>query len=277
MFDLGQYQQLKIVRQTPPGLYLVNDEGEEVLLPNKYIPENFEVGEEIDVFVYLDHEERPVATTLKPFITVNDFGYLRCVETSEIGAFLDWGLEKQLFVPFRQQAFPMKKGMWFLVYCYLDKETNRLAASSKVHQFLDNSVLEVVPFEKVDLIVSNPTDLGYNVIINKKHLGLVFQSDVFQGLQPGDRLEGWIKKIREDHKIDVVLQRPGYRSIEPNADKILEVLEANDGFLPLHDKSPAAAVQETLEMSKKSFKRAVGTLYKKHLIRIVDGKGIYRQ
>lgn len=275
MFQLGQYQTLKINREAPPGLYLIDENENEVLLPNKYVPENFEIGEEIEVFLYLDHEERPVATTIKPFITLDDFAKLRCVEVTEFGAFLDWGLEKHLFVPFREQAYPMEKGHWYLVFLYLDEETQRLTASSKVLHFLDNSELTVEPYEKVDLIVANRTDLGFNMIINKFHKGLVYHSDIFQPLQTGDQIEGWIVKIRPENKIDLTLQRPGYRSIEPNADKVMEVLGLKDGFLPLHDKSSPEEIEEELEMSKTSFKRAIGNLYKKKLINIVKDEGIY--
>lgn len=277
MFKLGQNQTLRINRLAPPGLFLQNEEGEEILLPNKYIPENYEIGDELKVFVYLDHEERPVATTLAPFIKLDEFARLRCVDVSEVGAFLDWGMEKHLFVPFGEQAYPMEKGRWYLVFCYLDEKTDRLVASSKVNHFLDNSQLTVEPYEQVDLIVANKTDMGYNVIINGLHQGLVYHSDVFQELHPGDKMKGWITKIREDQKIDVTLQRPGYRSIEPNADKVMEVLGENNGFLPLHDKSSPTAIYETLHMSKKSFKRAIGKLYKKRLITIENGKGIYQR
>lgn len=275
MLQLGQFQVLTIQRQAPPGLYLADNEGEEVLLPNKYIPENFEIDDELEVFVYLDHEERPVSTTLKPFVTLDNFARLRCAETTEIGAFLDWGLEKHLFVPFKEQAYGMKKGKWYLIFCYLDEASQRLVASSKVNHFLDNTELTVEPYEEVKVIVTNKTELGFNVIINDLHLGLVYQDDVFQNLQTGDKLTGWIKFIRPDHKIDVVLQRPGYRSIEPNADKIVHELQLNDGFLALHDKSTPEAITEHLQMSKKSFKRAIGKLYKKRVIRIEEGEGIY--
>lgn len=277
MFHLGQYQSLTIHREAPPGLYLTNDQEEEILLPNKYIPGEAGIGDTLTVFVYLDHQERPVATTLSPFVTVNDLARLRCVETTDIGAFLDWGLEKQLFVPFKEQRQPFKKGHWYLIYCYLDQKSGRLAASGKVNQFLDNEALTVEPFEKVDLIISEKTDMGFHVIINKLHQGLVYHDEIFQEIRTGDKLQGWVKKIREDHKIDVVLQRPGYRSIEPNAEKVLRKLEADDGFLGLHDKSKPEEIEAALQMSKKSFKRAIGKLYKRREIRIVPRKGIYRR
>lgn len=274
MLAIGEYHKLTIDRDTDPGLFLRDDEGNEVLLPNKYKPESFELEDEIEVFVYLDHQERPVATTLKPFVKLDKFAYLKCVEVSDIGAFMDWGLEKHLFVPFKEQVLKMRKGDRYLIFCYLDELTGRLVASSKVNNFLANTDLTVEPFEEVDLIVSNPTELGWNVIINEIHQGLVYKDDVFQKLHTGDRLKGYIKKTRPDGKIDVALQRPGYRSIEPNAQEILTHLELKGGFLPLTDKSSPEEIEKLLQMSKKSFKKALGTLYKQRRVEIKDN-GIY--
>ena len=274
MLNIGEYHTMIIDRDTEPGLFLKNAEGDEVLLPNKYKPESFQLEDEIRVFVYLDHSERPVATTLTPFVKLDEFAFLKCVEVNDIGAFLDWGLEKHLFVPYREMASKMRKGSWYLVFCHLDEETNRLIASSKTNSFLTNSDLTVEPFEEVDLIVANPTDLGVNVIVNEIHQGLIFKDDVFQDLQPGDRLKGWVKKTRPDGKIDITLQRPGYRSIEPNAQDILNEMELKGGSLKLTDKSDPNEIQKQLQMSKKSFKKAIGTLYKQRLIEIKDD-GIY--
>lgn len=274
MLTLGQYHTLVIDRDTEPGLFLKDEEGNEVLLPNKYKPESFEIGDELEVFVYLDHEERPVATTLRPFVKLDEFGYLKCVEVSDIGAFLDWGLEKHLFVPFKEQAVRMRKGERYLVFCYLDELTGRLVASSKTNAFLDNRVLTVEPFEEVDLIISNPSELGWNVIVNQIHQGLIYQDEVFQKLHTGDRLKGYVKKTRPDGKIDISLQRPGYRSIEPNARELLTQLELKGGFLKLTDKSSPEEIQDQLQMSKKSFKRALGSLYKQRLVVLKDS-GIY--
>jgi predicted RNA-binding protein (virulence factor B family) len=274
MLNIGEYHTLNIVRETEPGLFLTDTEGNEVLLPNKYFPENFEIGDEIKVFVYLDHEERPVATTLEPLVKLDEFAFLKCVEVTEFGAFLNWGLEKHLFVPFKEQAYPMKKDGWYLIFCNLDLETDRLVASSKVHAFLDNSEITVKPFDEVDLIISNKSDLGYNVIINRLHLGLIYHDDVFQEINVGDEMRGFITKIRPDGKIDVSLQRPGYRSIEPNAELILEKLRKNEGYLKLTDKSSPEAIQSQLGISKKSFKRASGNLYKQRKIEIKED-GLY--
>lgn len=274
MLTLGEYHVLTIDRDTEPGLFLTDEEGNEVLLPNKYKPETFEIGDEVRVFIYLDHEERPVATNLKPYIKLDEFAYLKCVEVTDIGAFMDWGLEKHLFVPYREQVIKMKKGEWYLVFCYLDELTERLVASSKVNNFLINTELTIEPFEEVDLIVSNPTDLGWNVIINQLHQGLLYNDDIFQQLQTGDKLKGYIKKTRPDGKIDVSLQRPGYRSIEPNAQELLTALEIKGGVIKLTDNSSPEEIKEQLHMSKKSFKRALGTLYKKRLVDIKED-GIY--
>lgn len=268
MLTLGEYHILTIDRDTEPGLFLKDSEGNEVLLPNKYKPDSYEISEEIEVFVYLDFMERPVATTLKPFVKLDEFAYLKCEEVNELGAFMDWGLEKHLFVPYKEQAMKMRKGERYLIFCYLDELTNRLVGSSKVNAFLDNSVLTVEPFEEVDIIVSNPTELGWNVIVNQIHQGLIYNDDIFQELQPGEKLKGYIKKTRPDGKIDVSLQRPGYRSIEPNAQEILTQLELNQGYLNISDKSSPEEIKEKLHMSKKSFKRALGNLYKQRKIEI---------
>ena len=270
MIQLGEFHDLIMIRETDHGVYLENEEGDEVLLPNKYVPESWKVHDTLNVFVYLDHEERPVATTLKPKIKLDEFGNLTCVEVSKFGAFLDWGLEKHLFVPFKEQVIPMQRGERYLVFCYLDLETQRLAASSKVHAFVDNTELTVTPFEEVDLLVSNITELGYNVIVNQLHLGLIYNDDVFKPLKIGDSLKGFIKKIREDNKLDIALQRPGYRSIEPNAQKILDRLKAAGGFMNVSDKSNPEEIKERLQMSKKSFKKAAGNLYKQRLIDIKE-------
>lgn len=270
MIQLGEFHDLIMMRETDHGVYLENEEGDEVLLPNKYVPETWKVHDTLKVFVYLDHDERPVATTLKPKIKLDEFGNLTCVEVSKFGAFLDWGLEKHLLVPFKEQVIPMQRGERYLVFCYLDLETQRLAASSKVHAFVDNTELTVAPFEEVDLLVSNITELGYNVIVNQLHLGLIYNDDVFKPLKIGDSLKGFIKKIREDNKLDIALQRPGYRSIEPNAQKILDKLKAAGGFMNVSDKSDPAEIKERLQMSKKSFKKAAGSLYKQRLIDIKE-------
>ena len=273
MIHIGDYNKLIILRDTEPGLFLGDSEDQEVLLPNRYVPENFEIGEQIDVFVYLDNEERLVAVTDHPYIKKGEFALLRCNSVNDIGAFLDWGLVKELFCPFREQAFPMKIGGWYLVFCYLDETSDRLVASSKTNRFLDNKELSVEAFDEVDLIVSHPSDLGMNVIVNKMHLGLIFNQDLFKDISVGDKLKCIVKKIRPGNKLDITLDKIGYRNIEPNAQLILEyLLNDENGFIKLTDKSSPEAIKSILQMSKKSFKKAVGTLYKQRRIRIeIDG------
>jgi len=274
MIEIGKHTTLIILRETDPGLYLgINEEAEDVvLLPHKYKPETYEIGDEIKVFIYLDYDERPIATTLEPFVELNGFGYLRCADVTKHGAFMDWGLEKHLFVSFKEQARPMKMENWYIVYMYLDEQTTRLAGSSKTNQFLQNENLTVQAYEEVKILVTHLTDKGANVIINGIHKGLIYLEDIFEDIRTGDRLKGYVKKIRDDNKIDIVLQPPGYRSIEPNANYILEELKASGGFLPLHDKSSPETIKDTLGLSKKSFKKAIGSLYRdKQIVLKEDG------
>lgn len=274
MIQIGEYNTLSIIREKDPGLFLSDDEGNEVLLPNRYVPEEFKIWDKLEVFVYLDNDERLVAVTDRPYIKANDFAVLRCNQVTNHGAFLDWGLVKELFCPFKEQAFKMKQGGWYLVYCFLDEKSGRLVASSKTNNFLNNNELSVNVFDEVDLIVSHPSEIGMNVIVNKKHSGLIFKDNIFQDISVGDKLKGIVKKIRQDNKLDIVLGQIGYRSIEPNADAIMKELEDNSGFLNITDKSSPKAIKETLQMSKKNFKKAIGSLYKQRLITIKED-GIY--
>jgi predicted RNA-binding protein (virulence factor B family) len=277
MLEIGKYNTLTILRDTNVGLFLGNttDDKDDILLPNKYVPKVFEIGEEIIVFVYLDHEERPVATTLQPYILVNEFALLRVNYINQVGAFMDWGMEKDILVPFKEQARPMEKGKRYLVYLYVDEKTNRLVASSKTNQFLSNENITVEKGEEVDLIVSHITELGINVIINEKHKGLLYKDEVYdESIRTGDRAVGYIKNIRPDGKIDVSLQKQGYENVEPNAEKIVDELRASRGFLRLNDNSHPEDIKTVLKMSKKTFKKAIGSLYKDKLIEIKDD-GIY--
>ena len=280
MLKIGKYNNLTILRDTKMGLFLGDPENDpegihDVLLPNKYVPNEFEIGEEIVVFVYLDHEQRPVATTLEPYILLNEFALLRVNYVNKIGAFMDWGMEKDILVPFKEQARPMEKGKRYLVYLYMDPKTNRLVASSKTNQFLSNEEIALEKGEEVDLIVSHITEIGINVIINEKHKGLLYKDEVYDdSIRTGDRMRGYIKNIRPDHKIDVALQKQGYESVEPNAEKILDELRASRGFLRLNDNSHPEDIKTVLKMSKKTFKKAIGALYKEKLIEIKED-GIY--
>ncbi|MDU8886232.1 S1-like domain-containing RNA-binding protein [Yeosuana sp. MJ-SS3] len=274
MINIGEYNTLTILRSTDPGLFLGDGENNEVLLPNRYVPKEFNIWDKLEVFVYLDNEERLVAVTDKPYIMKGDFALLRCNAITKHGAFLDWGMVKELFCPFKEQAFKMKKGGWYLVHCYLDEITNRLVASSKTNRFLSNKELTVKQFDEVDIIISHPSDIGMNVIVNKKHLGLIYNDNIFGDLSIGDHLKGIVKKIRPGNKLDISLGQIGYRNIEPNAEKIMQELQDNGGFFNLTDKSNPDEIKAVLEMSKKSFKKAVGSLYKQKLI-VIKEDGIY--
>ena len=267
---IGQFNTLTIHRDTQVCLFLT-DVKEDVVLPNKYVPKVFEIGEEITVFVYLDHEERPVATTLVPYIFLNEFALLRVNYVNQVGAFMDWGMEKDILVPFKEQARPMEKGKRYLVYLYMDEKTNRLVASSKTNQFLNNENVTLEKNEEVDLIISHITEIGINVIINQQHKGLVYKDEVYDdSIRTGDKMKGYIKTIRPDGKIDVSLRILGFENIEPNSEIILNELRASRGFLRLNDNSNPEDIKTVLKMSKKTFKKAIGLLYKEKLIEIKD-------
>lgn len=274
MIHLGQINTLEILRESEHGVYLVDADDNQVLLPNRYVPAEFKIYDKVDVFVYLDNEQRPVASTDFPYVKANEFALLRCNEVNDYGAFLDWGLVKELFCPFREQAFTMKPGGWYLVRCYIDEKSERLVASSKTNRFLDNAELTVAEFDEVDLVVSHPSDIGMNVIVNGVHTGLIYKDNIFTDLSIGDHIKGVVKKIRPGNKLDIALGQIGYRNIEPNADKIMQKLTDNSGYINLTDKSSPDAIKAMMQMSKKTFKKAVGTLYKKRLIEIKQD-GIY--
>lgn len=267
---LGEYNTLTILRDTSSGLFLGDEEGNEILLPGKFIPKEFEIGEKLKVFVYLDNQERPIATTQTPDLTLNTFGYLKCSDVTEHGAFMEWGIDKELFVPFNEQARKMQVGNWYIIYLYLDEVTDRLVGSSKTNKFLSNENLTVELHDEVSVLITHITPLGVQAIINGVHSGLFYMDTVFEELRTGDRLNAFISNIRPDKKIDLVLQRPGYKSIEPNAEYIYNELKASGGFIGLHDKSTPKEIQDGLGLSKRSFKKAIGALYKDRKIKLLD-------
>ena len=274
MIVLGNYNTLKVLRSTRIGLFLGDGEGTEVLLPNKYVPEDFEIDMDLQVFCYLDSSERPIATTLTPLITRNSFAFLKVVEVGAYGAFVDWGLEKHLLVPFREQQTRMEEGKSYVVHCYLDEESFRLTGSTRINKFLSNDGVDFATNAEVDILIARKSPLGWEAIIGNVHKGLIFDSDVFRPIAIGDRMKAYIKNVREDNKIDLSLQPIGAKMLEPTARIILEKLIASNGFLGLHDKSSPEAIQEALHLSKKAFKKAIGTLYKERKIVIKDD-GIY--
>ncbi|CAI8195578.1 MAG: Conserved virulence factor B [SAR116 cluster bacterium] len=274
MIVLGKFNTLEILRDTSVGLFLGDGDGTDILLPNKYVPEQWEIGDKLSVFCYLDHEERPVATNIEPYVQRDCFALLRVVEVNAIGAFLDWGLEKHLLVPFKEQRSKMQEGQSYVVYCYLDELTFRLVGSNKLDKFLDNSNAAFETGDRVEALVTRKSDLGWDVIVNNQFKGMVYENEVFKQIAVGDRMTAYVKQQREDHKLDISLQALGVAVLEPSAKQILTLLEAHKGFLPLHDKSDPQEIKAYLEMSKKVFKKAIGTLYKNREIRI-STDGIY--
>ncbi|MBL7972006.1 MAG: GntR family transcriptional regulator [Prolixibacteraceae bacterium] len=270
MAEIGKINHLYVVKEVDFGIYLDGGDLGEILMPKRYVPEGTQPEDMIDAFIYLDSEDRLVATTEKPLAMVEEFALLEVVAVTQVGAFLNWGLPKDLFVPFREQRQPMEVGKKYLVYVYLDTNSKRIAASSKIENYLDNIPVDYDEDEEVDLIVVNETDLGYNAIIDNSHLGVIFKNEVFQPLSPGDRIQGFIKKLRIDGKIDLCLQKSGYEKISAFADQIISALEKNNGFLALTDKSSPEEIYKVFKFSKKNFKAAIGALYKKRMIALEE-------
>jgi len=270
MLFIGKYNNLTIQRLTSVGMFLSDVEGEEVLLPNQYLTDEMQIDDTIRVFVYLDSEDRPVATTETPKIVRNEFAFLEVKDVTEHGAFMDWGLIKDLFVPFREQSTPMEPGEWHVVFLYLDQKSSRLIASTKIDRFLDNERLTVKEGDEVDLLIWQQTDLGYNAIVNQYYKGLIYANEVFREINTGDSLKGFVKKIREENKLDISLQKSGYEVVEPTARQILDELKKSSGFLNLSDNSSPEEIYKRLQISKKVFKKAIGGLYRQGHIKISD-------
>ena len=265
--ELGRYNKLTIKRRAEQGLYLSGGP-EDILLPNRYVPEGTEIGDEIDVFVYLDNEERLIATTETPKAQVGDFAWLQVAWVNNYGAFLDWGLMKDLFVPFREQKMKMQKGKSYLVHLHIDPETYRIMASAKVERYLSTDYPPYHGGDEVELLIWQKTDMGFKAIVDNKYAGLLFDAEIFRELHSGDRLLGYVKQVRPDGKIDLSLQKKGQKAVHDFSDILLEHLKANGGFTPLGDKSPAEEIYALFGVSKKVFKKAVGDLYKQRLITI---------
>lgn len=273
MIEIGKYNTLKVVKSVSFGVYLDGGEGLEILLPLRYVPMDTKPGDEIEVFIYHDNEGRLIATTARPYAIVGEFQFMEVKDVNDAGAFLDWGIMKDLLVPFREQRIPMKEGKWYLVYVRLDPVTKRIMASSRVDKFLDNTPPLYEYNEEVNLLVTDQTDLGYKVIINNQHWGLLYYDEVFQRLERGERLKGYIKEVREDDKIDVSLRPLGYQKVEGIADTVLKTLKQKGGYIAVHDKSDPDLIYSLFHCSKKAFKQAIGSLYKQRLIKLED-KGI---
>ena len=267
---LGKYNQLEVVKEVDFGIYLDGDEDGEILLPKRYVPENVKPGDMLNVFIYLDMEERLIATTQEPLAQVGDFACLEVAWVNQFGAFLNWGLMKDLFVPFREQKAKMQKGGKYVVHVHIDPESYRIAASAKVEKYFSEDMPQYEHNEEVDILVYQQTELGYKVIVDNKYSGMIFRNEVFQTVENGMRLKAFVKQVRDDRKIDLVLQKGGYRKVDDFSDALLAYIKNNGGFTPFNDKSDAETIYKTFGVSKKTFKKAAGELFRKRLVMISE-------
>ena len=268
---LGKYNQLEVVKAVDFGVYLDGGDDGEILLPSRYVPEGCKPGDLLNVFIYLDNEERLIATTLQPLVQVDEFACLEVAWVNEYGAFLDWGLMKDLFVPFREQKMKMQKGHRYVVHAHVDEDSYRIMASAKVERYLSKELPEYQPGEEVEVMAWQKTDLGYKVIVDNRFGGLVYQKEIFRPLEPGMRMQAFVRQVREDGKIDLTLQKDGVQKVDDFSGVLLQYIKNNGGYTPLNDKSAAEDIYETFGVSKKTFKKAVGDLYKKRLVVLVEG------
>ena len=270
MVYIGEYAELRIDRFTSVGAYLEDDNGFEVLLPNKYLTDDMELDQKVKVYIYNDSEDRPVATTEIPKIELNEFAFLRVKAVSNFGAFLDWGLEKDLLVPFKEQTAKMVEDGIYLIHLMRDEQTNRLVGSARINRYLDNEVNDLEQGDEIDLFVAEVTDLGRKVIVNNKYSGLIFKDRLVRPLRNGEKTTGYVEFIREDGKIDVSLVPIGLEKFDEFSEQVLEYLKDNNGVITVTDKSSPDLIRAELGMSKKSFKKAVGNLYKNKKIKLTD-------
>lgn len=270
---LGDYNQLTVTKEVDFGLYLDGGDEGEILLPTRYVPKGVHIGDTLEVFVYLDQDERLVATTERPVAKVGEFGYMEVAWVNQYGAFLRWGLMKDLFCPFSEQKRKMVKGSRHIVHVHIDEESYRIMASAKVERYLSKETADYYHNEAVDLLVWQKTDMGYKVIIDNTYQGLVYDNQVFRPIHIGEHIRGYIDQVREDGKIDVMLQPSGRQQTIDFADALTDYLIAHGGTCPYGDKTDPETIKEVFGVSKKTFKRAVGDLYKRHVI-IIEENGI---
>lgn len=268
MVQSGEYYKLRVVKEVSFGIYLDGGDEEEILMPKRFVPAGTEEGDEIEAFIYHDNEGRLIATTQKPYGKVGDIVMLEVKDKTRQGAFMDWGLMKDIFLPLSQQKSPIRAGGKYLVYIYRDEMTGRVAATEHISRYLDDKEFDLEEGDEVDILIWRKTEIGYAVFINNQFEGLLHDNEVFKELNIGDTEKGFIKTIHEDDKVTVSLGPKGYKRIEGEAGKIYELLQANNGYLPYHDKSAPEEIYDFFGMSKKAFKMAVGALYKQKLINL---------
>ena len=271
---LGEYNLLEVVKEVDFGVYLDGSEDGEILLPTRYVPQGCKPGDVLNVFIYLDMDERLIATTLQPYVKVGEFACLEVAWVNQYGAFLDWGLMKDLFVPFREQNMKMIKGNSYVVHVHLDEDSYRIVASAKIEKFLSKDMPEYTPGDEVEVLIWQKTDLGFKVIVDNKFSGMIFKNEIFTDVRTGMKMHAYIKQVRPDGKIDLELQKGGVKKVEDFADTFWEYIRSNGGSTPLNDKTDADVIYSTFGVSKKTFKKAVGDLYKKRLIVLEGEQGI---
>lgn len=270
----GKFNSLPVVRKAEQGLYLDGKELGEILLPRRYVPEGAKPGDELEVFLYYDSEDRLIATTETPLAQAGEFALLKVAAITKHGAFMDWGLPKDLFVPFREQHPPMEEGKSYLVHVYTDGDNGRLLASSRIDRFLNLEPGKFEQGQEVEALVAKNTELGYKCVVNNTHSGILYHNEVFSSLKVGQVLKAYVSNVRDDGRLDLLLQKPGYEKVGDLRDQLLAEIRKRDGFLPLTDKSPAEEVYKIFGVSKKTFKKTVGMLYKDRLV-VLDDKGIW--
>lgn len=274
MIQLGKYNELTIAREVEFGIYVTDGEGIDILMPAKYVPAGAKVGQTIRCFVYQDSEARLIATTERPYAQVGEFASLEVRSVNQVGAFADWGTSKELLIPHREQPKEMEEGRRYIIYIYVDDVSGRIVGTARLDKYLDNVPAPYEPNEEVDILVWKPTPLGYKVIINNAHTGLIYKNQIFRNVHIGEHLRAWVKELRDDEKIDLSLQPMGYRRVIDSAEAVvLRALHVHGGFLQLTDKSDPELITAELQMSKKNFKKAVGALYKQQRI-VLEENGI---
>lgn len=268
MTETGKFNRLKVINKLDAGVLLDGEELGELFMPRSYSSADYNTGDTVDVFIFYDSEGKLLATTKRPYAMVGEFALLRVVSITPVGAFLDWGLKKDLLVPFSEQKEKMAEGRSYIVYVYRDERTNRIVASSNVSRFLDKGPIELLEGQGVELLICSQTEIGYKAIINNSRWGVLYKNEVFQPLRKGQQVPGFVKKVRDDGKIDLCLQKPGPEKVADMTDKIINALKTEGGFIAITDKSPAEIIYQMFGVSKKTYKKAIGALYKKRLIDI---------
>nr|WP_320057406.1 S1-like domain-containing RNA-binding protein [uncultured Bacteroides sp.] len=269
--ELGKFNVLEVVKTVDFGVYLDGEQEGEILLPTRYVPDNCQIGDFLNVFLYLDNEERLIATTLTPLVQVGEFACLEVAWVNQFGAFLNWGLMKDLFVPFSEQKMKMLVGNKYVIHAHVDEESYRIVASAKVERYFSKEEPTYEPDDEVNILIWQKTDLGFKAIIDNKFGGLLYDSEIFQPLHTGMTLKAYVKQVREDEKIDLVLQKPGFEKIDDFAKSLLQYIQTHGGSVAVNDKSPAEEIYDIFQVSKKTFKKAVGDLYRRRLIKLTDG------